>query len=652
MASGQSGYIKMVMSNIPQNDRALFAAISIVFVFIMWAHWLAAHVERPLIDEEIVVAVLDRISADQTLDTNWANVESVSRYYPANQYNFSSSILAYGLFSGVIFNSEPISEIKFRHVPILFAGFSLLLLFFAFSELGSRGIAILAISLSAFSYQFISEAISIRPEAFVSLIYAAGLVFALWKRPPAVIGAILVGFCGGILIATKFSMLIVWAQLFLMMIIVRFNLSPSFDSIKSSIRPLALLLPISVIGAVFGVALGAPYALLDITATTEGVQALLRQYGAMHYPFGRPEPGVFWRLSHAVMQTQSHIGILALIFCALAVAIAIRQRNWAIVFLAISTAAVIGYFSIKPVFFARNFSLFVPVMAFLAAWTAIQIAGRVPAALRGAALASLGVALCIQPLLASIAFSGAVKTYDQRREDYHSLRIFLETYFNNSVITVNGWDAYREPALIQDLINLPNQSLVELRSLNDPFSNYVIDRLSEEKEVSFVVNQYSLISHFPRSMVHYNFDINGRYLVINAINPNENFEFFFQSDWCPEVLPVEITGEFDPLGFHSSSHPSFSAFGSWLGGDEAVATARLRLNDIPENTILPVFTGPGRNGLNLVGPLGDRREIFTNGTWIGIPLPRSETPIEITIEDSGTGWGEWMAFAPPRRVCK
>lgn len=638
-----------------QTDRASFAliaAIALVFGFMVWAHLLASNVDRPLIDEEIVVAVMDHVSAEPTTDTNWANVERVARHYPSTQYNFSSAILAYGLVSGDSFNAEPLSGIPFRHVPVLFAAFALLVYFLTFSALGGPRSALLAISLTALSYQFLSDAISIRPEAFVALLYAAALGFAVWKRPPVMLAALLIGVCGGLLIASKFSMVLVWGQALALMLILRYRLGPSLASLRPAVRPVLLLARVSAAGCVGGIALGAPHALMDLPGTMEGMRALIEQYDRGHYPFGRPDAGVLGRAAHTLVHTQSHLGALTLAMSALAVVFAIRERHWPIAFLAISTALIIGYFAIKPVFFGRNISLFIPVLAFLASWTAGRIISPIAGRWHAPALAVAAIALLAQPVLASWSFSGAVISFEERRRQLDSARGFLEVHAGTAAEAVDGWDVYREPEAFNARLDASGPGLLELRSINDPFSRHVLRTLLQDPRVTVIDPGTARLEGFPGSMIHYNFDINSRFVLVGAGQDADLAALAFESGWCAGTLPAAISGGFTPEGFHRDARPAFPAFGSWLGSDQATATARLLMDSVPENTVLPVMTGPGREGLTVTIGSGGEQQVFTAGQWIGLPLPPSTDSVEIIIEDRGAGWGEWMAFAYPRQVCR
>lgn len=639
----------------PGQDRReawLLAAFAIIFAFMAWAHAFAAHIDRPLIDEEIVVAVLDHVSAEDTLDTNWADVESVARSYPSTQYNFSAAILAYGLVSGEIFNAEPLADISFRHVPILFAAGALLLGFLASGRLGGGAAAFGTVVLTALSYQFLTEAVSIRPEAFIYLFYTAALAAAVWHRPPLIVSAIMVGLCGGLLIAAKFSLVLVWLQALALMMILRLPLTPDLGSLRAHWRTGLLLTALSLAGCLAGIALGAPHALLDPSGTVQGMSALLGQYGNAHYPFGRPDAGLFTRAGHAILQTQSHLGALTLVLALVATGLAVRARQWAIAFLAISTLIIIGYFALKPVFFARNISLFIPVLAFLASWAVVQLAGRLNLRWQSTAFAGLLLVLATQPALASLAVFRAGASFEERQLHHAVTRSFLEVRTGKSVRIVNGWDAYRDPARLLAGSRGNAAALVELKSLNDPFSRSVRRWLVDAPHASLHDPGSARLEHLPHSMVHYNFDLDHRFVWIDPAGAAPLPEMVPQAVWCPDPLAAQVEGSFSQDGFHGEARLDDPAFGSWLDSDAATATATLRLPSIPPGTVLPVLTGPGRDGLTIRVNGARPEAVFTDGHWIGLALPERGGETAIIIEDNGIGWGEWIAFALPRRICR
>lgn len=629
-------------------------ALTVLLLMVSWwANFLASHVDRKLIDEEIVVAVLDHLSLYRTLDTNWSNVEAVSRFYPANQYNFSSAILFYGLFSGVLFDPDQVADITFRHIPILFATMSLLVFFLTFRALAGNATALASVALTALSYQFITEAISIRPEAFIYFGYALALGLAVWSRPPALLSAFLIGVCSGLLMASKFSMLFVWAQAFALLLVVRQDMRPTLASVRAALRPAAVLFAASLPGCVLGLMIGAPYAVLDPIGTLDGVHALLEQYSGAHYPFGRPDSGLVGRLAHALNQTQSHIGAITLCLSAAALALAIRRRAWPTAFLAVSSALFIGYFAVKPVFFARNFSLLIPVLAFLAVTTVAHVTHWIDRGWRRGAFFTVVVAvLCVQPAWSSIAVGRAIASFEERRERHYSLLGFYETNTGLSAEIINGWDAYKDLEAFQARLESRDRALVYIGSLNDPFSAAVLKSMADRPTISVAPPAASALSRFPSSMVHYNFDVNDRYVLHDRRGRGLLPEVIFEDQWCSDPLPSTFEGSFQRDGFHVSSMPDFDAFGSWLGGDGASATALMRLPHVPDGAILPVFTGPGRDGLTVSISGREAEAVSTSGQWLGIPLPASAGGIEILITDAGTGWGDWGAFAQPRLICR
>lgn len=89
----------------------IYISFAVAILFLANALYLSSSITRHLIDEEIVVSVLENMNEQNSYGTNWANVEDVARYYPSNQYNFSSAIMLYkliGFFDERLFNENAI----------------------------------------------------------------------------------------------------------------------------------------------------------------------------------------------------------------------------------------------------------------------------------------------------------------------------------------------------------------------------------------------------------------------------------------------------------------------------------------------------------------------------------------------------------------
>ncbi len=117
--------------------------------------------------------------------------------------------------------------------------------------------------------------------------------------------------------------------------------------------------------------------------------------------------------------------------------------------------------------------------------------------------------------------------------------------------------------------------------------------------------------------------------------------------YYPDVGPPPVHGE---------------VYGSWSGGDANVGTLRLGPFYTNRQTaiVIPLVTGPNNGGLSVkvlntrtgkviasLNPL----PLHTNWwAWTVALPPDPDATIEIVADDSGTGWGQWLAVGLPHAV--
>ncbi|WBQ13418.1 hypothetical protein L2D00_01730 [Hyphomonadaceae bacterium BL14] len=522
----------------------------------------------------------------------------------------------------------------------------------AFQKMASPVISISSIILTALSYQFLSEAISIRPEAFIYLLYSLIIYISLQNKIGVLLRALAIGVLGGLLISSKFSLIFIWIQSFLIMCLVHYEVKADFKKLIRYMPSAFWLFCCSVLGCIAGIAIGAPEALADPAGTFDGIRALMQQYSGAHYPFGRPDGNASVRILHSFNQTQSHIGFITIVLSAFSLFFAIKKQSWAIAFIAASSFLFLIYFSIKPVFFARNFSFLIPIIAFLALYTASNLIELLKIKRDRIFFISFVAIMCVQPGISALDFSRAALSFESRRDEFVAQREFYEVLIGLNAEAVDGWDEYHNPVEFIGRVMREDRALIEFRSLNDRYSMEIVNLIGRSTGMEIIGHSFASLSHFPMSMVHFNFDINNVMMLRDEFSASDPVQIVPKSEWCAEPLSASVSGTFSSEGFHSSVLAEFEAFGSWLGGDEATARSVIHLSSVPDGAILPVFTGPGRQGITL--SVGDSPEIriFTASHWLGVSLPATNEGLDIVISDNGTGWGEWAAFGLPRLRCR
>lgn len=338
-------------------------------------------------DEPIAVAVVGHMRHSGEWDTNWAKAD-LPPGLKYHQYNFSSYhyalFFAYRLAKTVpaldAWRSEDGGYWLYRFFSVVMAG----IVVWQSIHLGRRahGLAtgLLAGLLVALAPLLVQDARFIRAEAFttvltlvaVALCWPAGTI-AAW-RPLA--GA----FTIGLLIAAKVSFVaLAWLPA---VPLVALRWSRSRRAVLLAVIPIAILA---------GFAVGAPGAIADPPAFLHGVRHLAEQYAGAHPPHShlpvRPVGDLLLRYFGAMLGWSTLLAMLA------GTAALLYQRRWsAALLLAGPVALFAGYFATRTIFFERNLSHVVPLVAILAAIGAVEFARLVGRGRRGVTVAA-GLAL-------------------------------------------------------------------------------------------------------------------------------------------------------------------------------------------------------------------------------------------------------------------
>jgi len=255
-----------------QHSRlALFWCYSLgLLVLAVWLRWDLTP-ETYFADELIPLAVVSHMQDASTLDTNWEKADWHGDYawgfYKLHQYNFSSYLSAmYWLRTSTDFvglGSMPDLTL-YRLASLACQLGCMLLVFFIANQLAGNPAGLLAATFVAVMPQSVVDAHYARPESFVMLLVAMACWLALraddrQKGRIAFVEAMV----WGVAFACKFS----FFPMVLLACLARL--------LRQRYMSICLLW---FVGFVLGIALTAPYILLDISGFFHGVNLLLGQY--------------------------------------------------------------------------------------------------------------------------------------------------------------------------------------------------------------------------------------------------------------------------------------------------------------------------------------------------------------------------------------
>ncbi len=125
-----------------------------------------------------------------------------------------------------------------------------------------------------------------------------------------------------------------------------------------------------------------------------------------------------------------------------------------------------------------------------------------------------------------------------------------------------------------------------------------------------------------------------------------------------------LQGAFSVDGVTSMAHlvvpyPLATIVASGAAGDAAIGQAIFSVHAANADLVVPVATGPSPAGQSLEAIFADkvRRNLALppeaqDGAWRAVVVPSSYAIahgglVTIVVTDAGTGWGQWMAVAPP-----
>lgn len=606
-------------------------------------------------DEDIARAVSQRIWKEGTLDTNWRHLPRIAEHYPGDQFNFSSAIVAAQpiAYAVALATGEQAWDPRpLRAASALFSALALALFFLAFARLWDPATAALALAFTVLSTQLFLDSLYARPEAFVLLCFAAALLSVLRATASARgriawLGA--AGICCGLLAASKFSLLFVVGHIGL----VHLALLREGSAIGSP-RKLLAEAGALLAGLIVGFGLGAPAALADLPAFLRGATALVTQYGAPHYPYGRPGEPIGARAAYALDQIVAVHGWPQLLLAAVGAAWWMWLRPGVASAVVLPAVAFIAYFCTGQVYFERNFSFYLPLVAGLCAFTIVGI-GRAlkPRGVVAIAAAAATALVALTPparMFARIALDVLPGTEARlaalaRQESALSASLRLPLgpilYATNQEVPWVVWRASDK-----------NPTIHRMWDLGDRWSRESAMTLVRDHQWRLVGEYKSVVDDLGQPLLQLAHDKGFRFLVPPGAPMHDPREIIDAWGLCA-LSPVPVRGEgTKPGGAHPTVVAPFEAsafWGSWAGSDEATGKVDIGPFVPPPGSRLALVTGPAVEGVRaMVRDANDGRVLaefpaVAVRDWVAWRLPDTREPIVVEVRDDGRGWGQWIA---------
>lgn len=452
--------------------------ISYILVFLFCAAYIFSRVTAgnhyAHLDELIPLKIIENIFRTGHWDTNYA-LADLPQSFKFDQYNFSSYILTlavmlkFSYFVFHIFKPNIACAINVRSFSALFHVIIILLTYAVGKSLfNSRRIGIVAAWLVAIFPLLFQDSLYIRPESFTTMLtLLLVLVLTRYRQKPKILWFFIMGGLIGFLVAAKITFLVLLALPCILGFCHR-NRSQWFY-----IQLIVML----AIGLGCGFVLGAPYALFNWSAYLHGLTFLFSRYAEGHRPYGLPDGNIPERLLYS-WHYFSAIGAGWFILLAVSGWLLLLKKRLYDVFLVVGLFFfVVVYFSIKPVFFERNFSFAIPFLAMCVGFATFWCTDRLHSTqIIRIALSGIIIAAVSAPLLLLLWKFETKVLSGQYEKQHQELLAKLQNQYGGQ-IKLLGWrvdDFNRyDPCNIQISGDRPD-TIYEIYGANDKYTRNFI----------------------------------------------------------------------------------------------------------------------------------------------------------------------------------
>lgn len=456
-----------------QRILALLAVITPALIYIALRLKVGFDYSHP--DECIPVQVISRILKTGSFDTNWLLAENLTGIPPIDQYNFSSYIVFSALLLKILltvgkpFGLEATPDLILDALRIFSSLWQVAVIFLVYvvgtTLFKSRLTGVIA-AWSVLLYPLLfQDSLYARPESFSSMLVLIMLILAgIRSENPSKPYFLFFGIVLGWLIACKVTFILL---LFLPL--------ATICSIPKNNRPYPLgLLLIVIAGIVVGFTIGAPFAIMNLGKYYAGLQELFAQYSGTQPPYGSPSPELGDRLIYA-WRYLSVTGIALPVLVALGGGLILfKEKRYFLTSTFLLFVSVMVYFSSKPVFFERNFSFSLPVIALYSGATLTYLANR---------WAKGNKAWLFLPPITLFMLSGSILFMWQ----IHSKVLSGEYQQRRTMIQNKFVYSYSKPVIIMPWMvgNTSFQQFADF-SRNDPLAIYEIPAANDEYTQKFL----------------------------------------------------------------------------------------------------------------------------------------------------------------------
>jgi len=657
---------------VPSRYLALIGALLLAAASaLLHRHALEASYSHP--DEEIARAVVGKVLATKSKDTNWARTD-VAEPFRYNQYNFSAYYLAAAKLEKLTGNKARdladqnvlVGDLRQQNVwigafSVILAG--LLAMRLTLERRFAAISGIVAAALTACCVTLFQDDIYARPEAFVTALTLLYVFILTSEQCSVILVLALSGTTVGILLATK----VTFAALlpFPLLVVAARTYTNNFP--HPQWWKVAVGLSIYLIGVFAGFAIGAPYALHAPWEYLEGVGFLFRHYSGDGWRDGLHHATFFARLDHGVKYLIYTQGVLPLMLAAASFVMLVREGRYTVILTLSGPLLTLLYFLQTRVFFERNFSHALPmlfVLAGLGCSTIVAMLSRIrstrfqtlsvqTAFMVALAFLAIYPGYAVSALLYGTMFSQAdlEKKIRKTREEIASRTahpvLFGYSDFENMGKLRNGLCGdvvYQMLDFGSDsdlLFNLDQHGYRLEQVLRGPFDGAPFSSLQQYHSSNVVFLHSPPNPQGQRCLAEIIAPVaNPAYRKINA-------EIKASSSWTRDGYPPDMSLDDWPEPFYAS----------WSGDDSNVGDFTIGPFQACGDLIVPYAIGPVRNNteLKIERDFGDSHEIITQGppppslsrVAIRVPAARSCASYTVRASDRGAGWGEWIGVGMP-----
>jgi hypothetical protein len=436
-------------------------------------------------DEMIPVKIIENIFQSGVWDTNFISAD-LPEYFKYNQYSFSSYIIVSAIIAKVVtpvlellgIDAELLSVLRyisaFFQVGVIWMTFVLGRALF-----GSSRVGIVASWVVVVFPLLFQDSLYARPESFVALLSLV-VVFITAKlyESPKSVGVFVLGGLIGLLIACKITFLVLLAL-------------PGIVICRQWREKFGVRIKwggLGVGGLIVGFIGGVPHVLMNGPEYVSGVMSAVSHYGSTHRPHGLAD-GNFWERALYGWQYFEAIGAgLFLLMAVVGWGFCFKKNQYFHFFVMGLCFLLIVYFSTKPVFFERNYSFTIPILASCVSFGIFEVVALFGKYRKMKAIASCALIVAtLFPLGSFIWKFEAQVLSGEHRKARKELRAGLESHYETKIknfvwlMTGSHYEQFREEISRND-----KGSIYEIFGANDTYTDHYLAQAIEDLGMTLI----------------------------------------------------------------------------------------------------------------------------------------------------------------------